>query len=110
MAMSLARFLPQLRQHPGMYVPGRTYVAVSSFVAGYRWGAADESLRGFQSWLADRVGDRPELGWPTLVLCVLYPASQLPDPRTFSDEQDAEAIETLFDMLEDYFRSLSQST
>ena len=104
MTTALASFLPQLRKYPGIYVPRVTFLSVCSFVAGYRWGADDETLGGFQAWMVKRVGTRPELGWPWLVLCEIYPADQLPDPAGFSGEQDIEAIETLFDLLEAFYR------
>ncbi|WP_146844071.1 hypothetical protein [Cellulomonas composti] len=106
---TLADFLPQFREYLGMYVPRCTYLSVCAFVAGYRWGAKDDTLGDFSEWMSERVATRPELGWPWLVLCELYPADELPDPVAFTDEQDAQAIEVLFGLLFDYY-GISEST
>ena len=79
MSPSLESFLPQLREYPGMYIPRLTFLSVCSFIAGFRWGAADETVAGFARWMSDRVATRPELGWPWLVLCEIYPPDDLPD-------------------------------
>lgn len=104
MTTAFADFLPKLRKFPGLYVSWLSFVAVCSLIVGYRWGADDETLGGFQEWMVKRVAERPELGWPWLVLCELYAGEQLPDPSAFSGEQDAEAIEALFRRLEAFFR------
>jgi hypothetical protein len=88
-----------------MYVPGPTFLSVCGFIAGYRWGANDETLIGFHEWMVDRVAVRPELAWPWLVLCEIYPPDRLPDPRRFSEKQDELAISVLFDLLESFYGS-----
>lgn len=88
-----------------MYVPGTTYLATCSFIAGYRWGSGDESLDSFRSWLVSRGRARPELGWPWLVLSEIYPTDRLPDIANLNDEQNQQAVEVLFALLEEFFES-----
>lgn len=105
MVILLRDFVPALRQRLGMYVPGESFLTVSAFIAGYRWGSADGTLGEFQEWMAARGSGRPELGWPWLVLCEIYPAEDLPNPRHFTKEQDSAAITLLFDLLEEFYQS-----
>ena len=107
MSTPLAGFLPHLRRYPGVYVPRANFLSVCAFIAGYRWGADDETLGGFSAWMAERVATRPELGWPWLVLCEIYPPDRLPDPASFTDEQDRQALAVLFDLLDTYYQSPS---
>jgi len=104
MAVSIEEFLPTLRQRLGLYVPGFSFIATSAFIAGYRWGSDDGTLAGFHDWMAARGSNRPQLGWPWLVLCEIYPPDELPDPRGFTEEQDREAIDMMFDLLLEYYR------
>jgi len=102
MTRSLGEFIPELRRLLGMYVYPRTFVAAFNFIQGYSSGGGDESLDGFHDWLLLRGNGRPELTWPWLVLCEIYPQDRLPDIRHFTDHQDEEAIGVLFDLLGKY--------
>ncbi|MFI5712277.1 hypothetical protein [Kribbella sp. NPDC051620] len=103
MADSIRDFLPTLRRQLGMYVPRASFITTCAFLAGYRWGSDDEMLANFHPWLVARGRGRSELGWPWLVLCEIYPQDQLPEPLLFNDEQDAVAVDLLFNLLDDYF-------
>lgn len=102
MADSLRDFLPRLQRQLGLYVPGSTFLATCAFILGYGWGRDDGSLDGFHDWLLARGNGRSELGWPSLVLCEIYPHDRLPDVRKFTEAQDKEAIQVLFELLAAY--------
>ena len=104
MSTSLEAFLPTLRRRLGWYAPWTTFVGACSFVAGYGWGADDDPLEGFHPWLVARGSGRPELGWPWLVLCEIYPPDDLPSPRGFTEDQDRAAIAAMFDLLDEFYR------
>lgn len=84
-------------------------MTVCAFIDGYGLGTGDP-LVDFHRWLVARGTTRPELGWPWLVLAELHPVDQLPDPLALTDEENAAAIEVLFDLLEAYFGSVPQPT
>lgn len=107
---SLRDFLPVLRSRLGLYVPMGTYLATCSFISGYRWGAQDTSLQGFQEWMLSRGKGRPEQGWPWLVLAEIYPNSDTPDVRSFNEAQDSAALEVLFEMLTEYYAAVEPET
>jgi hypothetical protein len=46
---------------------------------------------------------RPELYWPFLVLCEIYPDGSLPRLRELTKEQNSLAIDKLFDLLNSFF-------
>lgn len=102
MAEPLRTFLPRLRRRPGIYVPRMSYATVCAFIDGYAL-ASDESLNDFRLWLIRRGTTRPELWWTSLVLTQIYPPDELPNPRTFTDQEDEHAIAVLFDLLEEFY-------
>jgi hypothetical protein len=105
MTRALREFLPELQRTLGIYVPMRSFATTCAFILGYKWGSGDEALNGFQAWLLRRGNGRPELSWPWLVLCEMYPQDQLPEVRKFSESQNEEAIRMLFELLTQYLSS-----
>ncbi|WP_258723244.1 hypothetical protein [Cellulomonas sp. NS3] len=99
----LRLFTPTLRARISRFVPYASYTSTCAFLSGYAWGADREWLGNFRNWLVARGKGRPELGWPWLVLCELYPENALPSARNwrYDDEDDAAARRVLLEQLED---------
>ncbi|MGQ0847178.1 MAG: hypothetical protein ACT4QF_23915 [Sporichthyaceae bacterium] len=102
--------LPRLRQWLGVYVPAASYLTACAFIAGYDAANGDPDLVGFSKWMRERGKSRPELHWPWLVLCELYPKDDLRDPRHLTEVQDAEALVVLFDLLTEHFAVRRESS
>ena len=96
---------PSFRRWPEMYVQDPSFRAVAAFVDGYRWGAKDAGLTEFGNWMRGRHPERSELAWSWLVLCELYPPDDLPSPRRLTEDQDAEAVACLFDLLDEFYQT-----
>ncbi|WP_410646496.1 hypothetical protein [Amycolatopsis sp. cmx-4-54] len=100
---SLREFIPELRKHLGVYVMYRSYLELCSFISGYEACAGSTLMKSFHEWLVDRKKGRPELYWPFLVLCEIYPDGALPKLRELTDQQSAAAVDKLFDLLDEFF-------
>ncbi|WP_145226714.1 hypothetical protein [Rudaeicoccus suwonensis] len=105
--MDFVDFYPDFRKRPGMYVPTLSYVSLCGFIEGFSHGSSttnrkDSVMARFDAWLLARNGVRPELAWPSRVLCELYPPDQLPRARDFNLAQDREAMALLFNLLDEF--------
>jgi hypothetical protein len=102
---SLRDFLPKVRKHLGIYVMYGSYLELCNFLVGYDEGSGDRVLKKFHEWLVARGKGRPELYWPFLVLCEIYPDGALPRIRELTEEQDEILIDKLFCLLDEFFES-----
>ncbi|MFE0727865.1 hypothetical protein ACFU3O_33965 [Streptomyces antibioticus] len=100
----LDELIAKLRRHHGIYVMRRTFEGTCAFLSGYDLGSGRNFLREFHGWLLLRGKGRPELYWPMLVLCEVYPDGSLPDIRCFTPEQDEQMVTVLFDLFEEFLR------
>lgn len=86
-----------------MYFQHETYAIVAAFVLGYDEAYEGGVLIGFREWLATRLKTGSNLSWPALVLGVCFPNSESPDDAVHtSPEAERQAIDTLFDLLEEF--------
>ncbi|WP_329409365.1 hypothetical protein OG802_10470 [Streptomyces sp. NBC_00704] len=108
MSEPLREFFPELRKHHGIYVMRRTYEGTCAFLSGYEVGSGHYFLKEFHTWLLPRKKGRPELFWPLLVLCEVYPDGSLPDIRYFTAEQDEKMVAVLFDLLGEFFNATEE--
>jgi hypothetical protein len=102
-------FLPKLRKHLGVYVMHSTYYGTCEFLMGYAAASSENVLGDFQRWLVSRAKGRPELYWPLLALCEIYDDDDLPNIRNLSVEQNIQANQTLFELLDEFFELRSSA-
>lgn len=105
MTIPLQEFLPKFQKFHTMYVMRGTFEGTCAFLVGYQEGSGHFILKEFHSWLVRRGNGRPELFWPQLVLCEIYPDRGWPDIRYFTPQQDEEAVGVLFRLLGEFFAS-----
>lgn len=103
-ARPLREFVHELRARLSLFVIYTSFTTTCAYIDGYRRGSCDDDwILDFRDWMVARGKARPELYWPWLVLCELYPENALPNARHFTPEQDEAALGVLFDMLEEFF-------
>ncbi|WBB70647.1 hypothetical protein [Micromonospora sp. WMMD812] len=102
MADSLRTVVEQLERHPKMLVVGGTYAEVCAFLQGWDRGGGTVLIPGFREWLVRRGAPRPELAWPLIVLCDLYPQGRLPLLSELTGEENRRAIGILAELLRTY--------
>jgi len=87
-----------LKSRLGMYLMSSTYGEVCAFIDGVDLCSGEQVMTGFRAWMIDRGADRPEFSWWILALHGGRP----PNPKNFSDSENAMAISRLFNLLDDY--------
>ena len=91
-------FVDDAGRHIGMYTWRGTYLEACALVSGYAVGSGDDDLfRGFSHWLADRQGESHKHAFFHLVLRELPESFR--DPRTFTVDQNNDAVEKLHEFL-----------
>jgi hypothetical protein len=92
-----------------MFVMDETYAAIVGFVTGFDAACEGGPLEGFREWLLVRLNVRAldVLPWPALVLDAAFPATS-PNERLVREEAHRHAIETLFDLLEEFDKARAE--
>lgn len=90
----------EVQARPGMYLHEPTYDALCALVLGYDLATDGGALAGFREWIITRLGFGNNLAWPSLVLHVAFPQSQVPRAILESSvDKQQQAIEVLFKLL-----------
>jgi hypothetical protein len=95
--------LESVRLRPRMYFGRPTFDVAVGFILGFDMARESGTLLGFREWMIPRVGDGNSLGWPLLVLYLLFP--QDADPvaaASASAEREQAAFDGLFRLLLDF--------
>ena len=98
-ASSVRELLRAVRKSPRMYVFGKTYLAMSTFVSGI--DCATGTLAGFSEWLGSRDRRAGNLHWVRRIPVLLFHDGVPPEPWSAADEQ--RAIDSMFDLIEAFF-------
>ena len=100
---SLREFLVAARRSIKGFTWGGTYREACALLTGYAIGSGDDRVdRGFSAWLADRQHVGHEHVFWNLVLEETAPGGETPDPAAYSPEDDAAAVDRLFELLLEY--------
>ncbi|AVT39129.1 hypothetical protein [Plantactinospora sp. BB1] len=90
-----------IRRRPGMWLIRADFASVVSFVDGCNEGNARALLTGFQPWLVTRAGCLDNHLWWSIVAHLTEPVGAK-NVRDLGPELDARAVETLFDLLDEF--------
>lgn len=72
--MNLSELCFHLRNRREMYLPDGRYATAVAFIEGFNVALDGEPLRGFQSWVADRIGGRRSTThWAYIVASTRFP-------------------------------------
>ena len=77
-----------------------------AFLIGLDLGTHGQLLDGFREYLILRLGEESSLAWPGLAIAVTAPQAA-PRPRTPDD--DRQAVDGLFDLLDEYLAEFPQN-
>lgn len=92
-----------VRKRTGMYFQHETFAVVVGFVTGYDEAYEGGLLSGFREWLIVRSRSGSNLTWPSLVLHAAFPGAASPQDELSTDShKERQAIETLFDLLDEF--------
>lgn len=69
---------------------------------GYSTGLGGDFLDSFQRWVAGRTGLGRVVAFWHHIPPAIFPEMPSPDPRSFSHQEDAQAVDTLFTWLLEY--------
>jgi hypothetical protein len=94
-----------MREHVAMFLPDDRFETVVAFVLGCDAGNQNGLLVGFHEWLTLKLGDMDNLVWWAQVLHIAFPEG-VPDPRFEAD--NAQAVSTLFDLLDEFLASMQR--
>jgi hypothetical protein len=108
--IELRVFFERVHQRLGMWLLHSSFAEACAFLIGFNsalHGGDPRSgfLAGFREWLVARNGDRPELAFPALVLNTVAPGA---NPKSLTRDQDREAADALFALLDEYLLSLER--
>ncbi len=98
-----------VRQRPGLYGLSGSFGQFAAYLNGVDDGSDGRALAGFREWLAVRLGRGNNLAWSGLVLHLAFPGGwpglreRLADP-----EQNAVAVVTLFELLDEFLAERAQ--
>lgn len=88
-----------------MWISGHTYLEASAFVLGCDAGNDFTLLSGFHEWLAVRLNGYENLHWSAQVLQAAFPERAVAaEDIVGSPEMNRKAIDSLVDLLVDFFR------
>jgi hypothetical protein len=93
--------LANLRKRPLMYLIREDFATVAAHIDGYDLGHNHALLTGFREWLVTQVGCNDQHVWWSLVAQLTPPAGHK-SIRTWDAETDALAVETLFDLIDEF--------
>jgi hypothetical protein len=96
-----------LGQSPSGYIPFFSPETAIAFVQGLEFRDGHDPLRGFQPWLAGRLGGGTNVGWCGLARIAVRPGEPL--PVAAGSEEDAKARAVLELVLE-YLRETAGNT
>lgn len=102
--MDFRSYLRTVRRRPGMHlVAPLSYDSIVTYVEGIDAGASGALLVGFHEFLLLKLGEQDNLVWSGLVLRLA-----LGDERStpLSQEDDAKAIDYLFDLLDEFLAEI----
>jgi hypothetical protein len=88
-----------------MNLPDDRFETVVAFVLGCDAGNQTGLLVGFHEWLTLKLRDMDNLIWWSQVLHIAFPEG-VPDPKSHSD--NAQAVNTLFDLLDEFLASMQR--
>ena len=77
---------------PGMYVTPASYSTAAAFINGVDIALDGEPLAGFREWLIPQIDGCNNLGWPSLVLELLFPDARDPSAKAKLARGQAELI------------------
>lgn len=104
--MCFREALSKVHASPGMYGLNGSYLSFVTFLMGCDFGNAGGLLRGFNEWLAVRLGQPIRLHWSALCLMIAFPSE---DPRVTSKsltaDQDPQAVEALFALVDEFLEA-----
>ena len=102
--MDFRSHLRSVRRRPGMYFVGPvSYDTITTYVFGIDEGASGALLTGFYEFLLLKLGEQDNLAWPGLVLRLAFGDTP---PRPLSEEDEAKAIDFLFDLLDEFLAEI----
>jgi len=81
------------------FLKPESFNAVAAYVEGMNTGSSGALLVGWYEYLQLRLGERTNLYWPGIVIRVAFGDA---DPRKLEGQDEATAIEYLFDLLDEF--------
>jgi hypothetical protein len=102
--------LSAVRARPQMFGLDGSYDAYVAFLTGLDLGNAGGVLRGFKEWLTVRTGRPSSLAWTALVRRIALGVGANENlPRTLGPDQEREAVDGLFRLLDEFRRECQSS-
>ena len=97
-----------LQKRPSMFGVRNRYENYTAFLRGYQFSEDADWLVDFGPWLARIVGNGENLGWESQVLRIAFPedASLRAFYKDRSTDIDRDAVDKLFDLLNEYLTEL----
>jgi hypothetical protein len=96
--------IAHLRQTPDMFLRPVNFDTVHSCLIGFDLANGGDCFNDdFHAWLAEKVDPKfRNFAWPGLILKIAFPDATKLSQCIDDDETDRHAIETLFDLAEQY--------
>jgi hypothetical protein len=97
-----------VRRHPGAYGVPDSMAGFVAFLQGVDYGNAGQFLAGFRELLVVRAGKGANLTWPGLVWHIAFPGNSSLSAELLGDpERERHAIDTLFQLLDEFLKRRS---
>lgn len=101
--MDYRALFSSVRRRPEMYGVQNSFPAVCAYLNGVDAGTEGKALAGFREYLVLRAGKGNNLVWEGLVRHIAFPGNDhLPSDYLADPDRERHALETLFDVLDDF--------